>query len=383
MASIKDVAGRAGVAISTVSKVLNDYAGVSEKTREKVNAAIAELDFTPNAVASALSSKQPGRVAILLDLTEKTQAVDEIDLQYLSGAIHRAKELKLDVVTLFFSMLADKGLAEIINYLKAQSVEGLIIYGMDRYDGFLAELIESGKFRIVTVDAPFCGEKTSSVWIDQKRAQYEVAKKTILENESCTRVLYIAGKQEAYVTQERIEGIRQLAEELELSLTIEYGDFSEKKARELTFRYADSMDVFVCASDLMAIGAMRALMELDVFHPVCGFDGITLMGYAGKQMNTVRQDFARVSAAAMEEVNRLLHGETGRNLVLDYELVRMKYQDIICEKRKQDKAVKDGGMEEQHESGRNNSERNYGTEDRNGAGSAHPKDVPKNAEGSI
>lgn len=330
MASIKDVAGRAGVAISTVSKVLNDYAGVSEKTREKVNAAIAELDFTPNAVASALSSKQPGRVAILLDLTEKTQAVDEIDLQYLSGAIHRAKELKLDVVTLFFSMLADKGLAEIINYLKAQSVEGLIIYGMDRYDGFLAELIESGKFRIVTVDAPFCGEKTSSVWIDQKRAQYEVAKKTILENESCTRVLYIAGKQEAYVTQERIEGIRQLAEELELSLTIEYGDFSEKKARELTFRYADSMDVFVCASDLMAIGAMRALMELDVFHPVCGFDGITLMGYAGKQMNTVRQDFARVSAAAMEEVNRLLHGETGRNLVLDYELVRMKYQDIIC-----------------------------------------------------
>lgn len=330
MASIKDVAGRAGVAISTVSKVLNDYAGVSEKTREKVNAAIAELDFTPNAVASALSSKQPGRVAILLDLTEKTQAVDEIDLQYLSGAIHRARELKLDVVTLFFSMLADKGLAEIINYLKAQSVEGLIIYGMDRNDGFLAELIESGKFRIVTVDAPFCGEKTSSVWIDQKRAQYEVAKKTILENESCTRVLYIAGKQEAYVTQERIEGIRQLAEELELSLTIEYGDFSEKKARELTFQYADSKDVFVCASDLMAIGAMRSLMELDVFHPVCGFDGITLMGYAGKQMNTVRQDFARISAAAMEEVNRLLHGETGRNLVLDYELVRMKYQDIIC-----------------------------------------------------
>lgn len=330
MASIKDVAGRAGVAISTVSKVLNDYAGVSEKTREKVNAAIAELDFTPNAVASALSSKQPGRVAILLDLTEKTQAVDEIDLQYLSGAIHKAKELKLDVVTLFFSMLADKGLAEIINYLKAQSVEGLIIYGMNRYDGFLAELIGSGKFRIVTVDAPFCGEKTSSVWIDQKRAQYEVARKTILENENCTRVLYIAGKPEAYVTQERIEGIRQLSEELELSLTIEYGDFSEKKARELTFRYADSMDVFVCASDLMAIGAMRALMELDVFHPVCGFDGITLMGYAGKQMNTVRQDFARVSAAAMEEVNRLLHGETGRNLVLDYELVRMKYQDIIC-----------------------------------------------------
>lgn len=329
MASIKDVACRAGVAISTVSKVLNGYAGVSETTKDKVNAAIAELDFTPNAVAAALSSKQYGRVAILLDLTEEAQAVDEIDLQYLSGAIQRAKELKLDVVTLFFSMLADKGPDEIINYLKAQSIEGIIIYGMDRHDGFLIQLIDSGAFRIVTVDAPFCDDFTSSVWIDQTRAQYEVARKTILENENCSRVLYIAGKEEAYVTQERIAGMQRLAEELALSLIIEYGDFSERKARELTFRYADSMDVFVCASDLMAIGAMRALMELDVFHPVCGFDGITLMGYAGKQMNTVRQNFSKVSAAAVEEVNRLLHGEKGRNLVLDYELVRMKYLDII------------------------------------------------------
>ena len=70
-------------------------------------------------------------------------------------------------------------------------------------------------------------------------------------------------------------------------------------------------------------------MELDVFHPVCGFDGITLMGYAGKQMNTVRQNFFRISAAAVEEVGRLMEGQTGRNLVLDYELVRMQYQDII------------------------------------------------------
>ena len=58
--------------------------------------------------------------------------------------------------------------------------------------------------------------------------------------------------------------MKKLAEELALELTIEYGDFSEKKARELTFSYADRMDVFVCASDLMAIGAMRALMSLNL-----------------------------------------------------------------------------------------------------------------------
>lgn len=85
-------------------------------------------------------------------------------------------------------------------------------------------------------------------------------------------------------------------------------DFSERKAREITFQDAREKDILVCASDLMAIGAMRALMEMDIFRPVCGFDGITLMGYAGKQMNTVRQEFAEISAAAVEELHYLMNG---------------------------------------------------------------------------
>lgn len=329
MSSIKDVAKRAGVAISTVSKVQNGYPGVSENTKKKVNEAIAELNFTPNAVAAALSSKQSGRVAIILNLTEKNQAVDEIDLQYLAGAIHRARELKLDVITLFFSMLEDKEPGEVINYLEAQSVEGIIVYRMSRQSDVIREVILSGEFKAVVMSVNFSSDNVSSVCLDQKRAQYDVAKKTILENEHSDRILYIAGKEESYVTEARIEGMKELAEELGVELTIEYGDFSEKKARELTFQYADTMDVFVCASDLMAIGAMRALMELDVFHPVCGFDGITLMGYAGKQMNTVKQNFYQMSANAVEELNRLMHGEGGRTLVPEYEVVRMKYMDII------------------------------------------------------
>ena len=107
-------------------------------------------------------------------------------------------------------------------------------------------------------------------------------------------------------------------------------DFSERKAREITFHDAKEKDVLVCASDLMAIGAMRALTEMDIFRPVCGFDGITLMGYAGKQMNTVRQGFAEVSAAAVEELHYLLNGGEGRKRILDYQIVRMQYLDIIC-----------------------------------------------------
>ena len=75
---------------------------------------------------------------------------------------------------------------------------------------------------------------------------------------------------------------------------------------------------------------MRALMEMDIFRPVCGFDGITLMGYAGKQMNTVRQGFAEISEAAVEELHYLMNGGEGRKKRLDYNIIRLQYLDIIC-----------------------------------------------------
>lgn len=328
MVSIRDVAKHAGVAISTVSKVLNNYPNVSEETRKKVNASIKELNFIPNTIASALSSKQSTRVALLMNLNTQTQAIDEISMQYLAGAIRQCKEMNLDVITVFFSMLRDKTPEEMEQYLRSQSITGLIIYGMSKDDTKLRKLIDSKRFKTVVVDAPFVNDCTSSVWVDQQKAQMEVAKKTILEN-NCKRILYISGKKNGYVTEERITGMKKLAEEMKLTLLIRNGDFSEAQARKLTFQYAKNKDIVVCASDLMAIGAMKALTEMDIFRPVCGFDGITLMGYVGKQMNTVRQDFSNISKEAVCELAKLMNGETGRNVILPHKIVRLKYEDII------------------------------------------------------
>lgn len=328
MASIKDVARRAGVAISTVSKVLNNYPGVSQETKDKVNKAIAELDFVPNAVAAALSSKQSGRIALLVRLNEKTQAIDEINMQYISGAISKAQEMGLDVITLFDSMFADKTTEDVIRYLKAQHIKGLVIFGIAKSSKILHGIIKSGEFKTVVVDAPIFDENTSSVWIDNEKAQYDIVKKT-LEVDECKSILYIAGTKEGYVTEERLRGIEKIAEEMQLTLMVKRGDFSELRAREITLKYAKNKDIVVCASDLMAIGAMKALIDMDIFRPVCGFDGITLMGYVGKQMNTVKQNFYRISSEAIIECGRLLSGESGRNIKLDYELVRMRYEDII------------------------------------------------------
>ena len=328
MVSIKEVAKHAGVAISTVSKVLNGYPNISEETKKKVQDAIKELNYIPNSIASALSSKQFGRVAVILDPKKQTQAIDQIFMQYLLGALDKAKELNLEALTVFTSMLAGMSAEEITRYFLSQSVAGVIIYGLSREDKVFQKLIDDRQFSCVVIDAPVINERTTCVGIDHEQAQYDVAKKTIL-GDNCKRVLYIAGKKDGYVTEQRLNGMKRLAQELSLAMLVRPGNFSELAARNITLKYAKNKDVVVCASDLMAIGAMNALIDMDIFRPVCGFDGITLMGYAGMQMNTVKQDFYSISSRAVEEVKRLMDGEAGRQVVMPHSIVKMYYKDII------------------------------------------------------
>ena len=328
MVSIKEVARHADVAISTVSKLLNGYPNVSEKKKKKVQDAIRELNYIPNSIASALSSKQFGRVAMILDPKRQTQAIDQIFMQYLLGALDKAREMNLEAITVFTSMLAGMSAEEITRYFLSQSVTGVIIYGLSKEDKVLRRLIDERKFACVVIDAPMTNDRTTCVGVDHEQAQYDVAKKTILVD-NCRQVLYIAGKKDGYVTEQRLNGIRRLEKEMNLSVLVRRGEFSELAARNITLKYAKNKDVVVCASDLMAIGAMNALIDMDIFRPVCGFDGITLMGYVGKQMNTVKQDFYGISSTAVEEVRRLMDGASGRQVIMPHSVVKLYYKDII------------------------------------------------------
>ena len=328
MVSIKDVAKHAGVAISTVSKVLNGYPNISENTRKKVNQAVEELNYIPNCVAAALSSKQAGRVALMIDLNVQTQATDEIAMRYIFGAITKAMELNLDVTTIFGFMFQHKTTEELIRYLKSHSITGIIIYGVAENNLMLKDLIARETFKCVVVEDELTGKDTSSVSINQKKAQYEVAKK-MLESFPGKRVLYICGDDNSYVTVERLKGIQCLAKEMDLEIIVKRADFSALKSCELVRQMGKEVDAIVCASDLMALGAKNALLEMGIERPLCGFDGISLMGYAGQEMYTIRQNFSEISARAMEELQRLMSGKEGRNVEMNYTLLQMNCNTVI------------------------------------------------------
>lgn len=326
--TITDVAKKAGVSTSTVSKVLKNYSTISESTKKAVLEAVKELNYIPNSNASALSSKHHHKIALYTYINDSKQAVDEINMQYLQGAFNQAKHKGVELCTIFNQSVAELSTDELIVYLRSQGITAIVVYGLNKEDTVIHGLIDSGLFYMVLVDAPITNKKTSSVMVDHLHGQYDVAK-AIIEKDYCKSVLYLAGKKNGYVTDLRLQGIKKLQKEYGFKLNIQYADFSEKKAYDLTLLHANECDTIVCASDLMAIGAVNALIKMNIYRRCCGYDGIKLMGYVGKSMTTCVSDFYETSRQAIIEVERLLRGEKGRSVILDYQIKVISYEDVL------------------------------------------------------
>lgn len=329
MVSINDVAKRAGVAKSTVSKVFNNYDLVSDMTRRKVEEAAKELGYIPNSLAVSLSKKKFNKIGLIVDIRHNSQFLDEISMMYLMGAFEKSKEHNIEVTTFFSSQFDNMSHEEIRNILKAQRINSLIIYHLSIENQNLYKLIEDEEFYIVLVDSYIINDKTSCISVNHYKAQYEVAKKTLEETSKKDRVLYIAGGIGGYITNERISAIRQLQQEYGFDLMIKHGDFNETKSRKIVFEYGNEVDVIICASDLMAIGAGYALEELGLEKPISGFDGIKIVGYVKLDLYTVKQDFYLKSEMAFEELIGLINGNSGKHVVMDHEVDKIKYLDVI------------------------------------------------------
>lgn len=330
MSSMLDVAKRAGVGVSTVSKVLNNYENVSQETKDKVMKAVEELNYVPNAVASALSSKKNKRIGVVVFINNKRQAIDEINMQYLFGTFEEANSLKLEIVTVFSSVFENMSKIEMIQYFKSLSVQGLIVYGLHKEQTDFTEMIHEQHFYSVLVDVPIQNEKTSYVMVDHQTAQYKLAKYMIESQPHAVRnVLYLAGRRDGYVTDLRLQGVVDACLERDINLNAQYADFSERKAIELTKAYGMDADIIICASDLMAIGSINALKEMDIFRPVCGYDGIKLLGYVKYHIQTVKQDFFSIAKRAVQEYSHLIETQSSQGILMDYEITRIGYDDVI------------------------------------------------------
>lgn len=320
MPNMSDVAKYAGVSKSTVSKVLNNYPNLSEQTTRRVMEAVSELQYVPNQTASSLSKKDFKKVGIIFKVNDTEQTIDEVNMQYMIGIDEACSELNVDYSVIFARTLEGKNQNEIVNYLRSKSITNLVVIGLAKDDETIYQIITDEIFPTVITEVELVTDKISCVGSDNYRAQYQIAEKFI-KKYNAHRVLYISGKENGYVSEQRLRAIKDLSAIRDFELVIKDGKFKEREAYQIICDSEVNYDIVICASDLMAIGANRALQERGYHLPITGFDGISLLNYVGRNIRSVKQDFYKIGYQSVIQAINMQKGEKGKKVDIDYELI--------------------------------------------------------------
>ena len=326
MKNIKDVAREAGVSAGTVSKVIKGYSSISEATREKVLSAVDRLGYIPNSAASTLSSKGTKKIGIYLNINDKFQQIDEINMLYVMGALDHCRELGVENLIISDESLRSVRYEDYRSYFSSLSIDGIIVFGLNKNDEGMLKMLQDKRFKFAVIDACFIDDNISHITVDQQQAQYDVARQVV---EPGDRVLYLAGKENSFIADWRQTGIERLQKEMGFDLKIVRCDFSEAKAFVAAEEFVDEYDCVVCASDLMAIGVRQACKRMGKRVRIAGFDGIRLLGYVSSSIITVKQDFYQFGYRAVDEIMALREGNPGREVLLPYEIAHIHYRSVI------------------------------------------------------
>lgn len=328
MSSIKDVAQKAGVSISAVSKVFNGYTDIGEKTKEKVMNAAKELNYFPNIVAKNLSQKQTKTIALILSNFNESNGTDGVIFKIMSGIFNSCvdNEYELLIFTATQSQQQEKSYYQLC---KERKVGGVIIAGLKTTDRYFKEIVES-EVHSVIIDAETVGKNTSSISIDNVQAAKDGVNYLIKKGHR--KIGFINGKRNAVVSIQREEGYAQALREANIEINVDLvceGDFTEAKGYLLAEEYLKNnkgVTAVFCASDLMAIGFMRRCQELGINVPdeisILGFDDIDLAKYVTPTLSTVKQDFYKMgNEAAKLLIHGMEKGQFGKHINLSQKII--------------------------------------------------------------
>lgn len=324
--SIQDVADRARVSISTVSRVLNRRNVVNEKTRKRVESAIHELGYSPNVFARGLMLRRSNILGLVLPGLH-----GEFYSEIIRGADKRAQSLgfKLMISSVaasddgkeFVGAVADHGM-----------VDGLAVM-ISEANARTRATLEKVKSPLVILDGDFEGVKHDSVVIDQKMGAVAMTKHLIADR-GARRIIFIGGPATNIDTMDRLDAFRSvmIENDCEISasdihhLDYEYDtayDLGLKKAKEWSRRRA----AVFAANDEMAAGIIDAAVKMGVASPddlpVVGFDDTRIATLMRPRLTTVHVPMSSMGAAAVDLLSQRLENpdRPATKLTLQSELV--------------------------------------------------------------
>ena len=326
MATIKDVAARAGVSFTTVSHVVNNTRPVSSEVRAKVEAAIRELNFVPSAVARSLKARTTSTIGVVVPNSTNPYFAE------ISRGIEGYFERRGYCVILGNSDDEPEKQRKYLRVLIERRIDGLIVASAGDQDT-LRDALGRTDVPVVIVDREVPGVQADLVQIDHEEGAY-MAARHLLEL-GHRRIACISGPSQMVVSEARVHGfiraLREASIEVEGCQVIasDYTSSGGYEAAVSLLRNSPPTAIFA-ANDVMALGALRAAAERGLSVPrdlsVIGFDDIAMSRFFYPALTTVGQSILmlgeRAAQTLLERVTRDVEGEARRIIIAPNLIVR-------------------------------------------------------------
>ena len=305
--TLEDIARKAGLSVSTVSRVLNNVAGkyrISSATEKLVLKAAGDLKYRPNQLARGLRLKKTQSIGLV---------IPDISNPFFA---HVTRSIQTNAHRFGYSLVVcdtDENVdleIEHIDLLVAKGVDGLILLPVGQQSDHLVRFEAEG-IPFVLVDRCFDNVQANSVVVDNYRGAYDIVEYAIKQGHK--RIGIIQGLPNTYTTKERLKGYKDALKKSRISLdpSLIVGDSFRQETgyveTKSLLELPDKPTVIFATGDLIALGVLEAVEELKLTIPddisVIAFDEIDVNPFLKCPLTTVVQPKEDLGEAA---VNLLL-----------------------------------------------------------------------------
>jgi len=329
-ATVRDVANRARVSPKTVSNVVNGTVPVSPETRQRVEQAIADLDYVPNFSARGLRNGRSGVIALALPV---------LDTAYSSELAHfvvqaaKARGLSVQIEETHGEA---EGERQLLSRARAQLVDGLILNPTRLETSAVQPEVQLPPVVLIgEVDQPIADH----VWVDNIAASRELVELLLRHGHRRVAVL---GRLDSESARLRLIGYREalngagLTEDPELVIEAEWNARGSASALSRWLESHRPPEAIFCLTDSMAIGALNTLWTVGLRVPddvsVVGYDDISEAAYLVPPLTTVnfdKREFAETALGLL--VDRMADpGAPTRSVTVPHRIVE---RASVCDRR--------------------------------------------------
>ncbi len=321
-----EVARRAGVSLSTVSRALSGSPLISEETRRLVRAAAEKLDYRVDAAGSSLRTGQTRTIGVVIPLAHAAnQSFSDPFFLEILGAV--ADELSGSGYNMLLSKVTDDPRDWITHLARGRRADGVIVIGQSLHHESLNQ-IASAELPTMVWGARIAGQRYLTIGSDNEAGGHDAT--AHLLSQGCRRIMFL-GDPAAPEVAARLQGhLRAMSEagferNPKLEVPVRFGSDTAYHAVGALISAGIEFDGVVACSDVFAMSAMRALAERDRKVPadvaVVGFDDIAFAAFTTPPLTTIRQNCRTGARLLVENLLRLIRHEPASSVVIPTELV--------------------------------------------------------------